>query len=141
MLFNNRLVIPSQKNYLSAKIFSPFYLKDVIIEYDHCSMTTERANVHSIALDLLRTCEDSGSFHCGCSCLLPSLSYYPLSSGPLPVGGFALDDAPLLRMAYFWEGCGASRLGAGLSVEARLWYVRGCPCRWVPSWVQWDDTT
>lgn len=125
VLLNNSLVIPSRKNYLSAKIFSPFYLSDVIAEYDHCPMTTEKANVHSIALDLLRTCEDSGSIHCGCSCLLPRLSYYPLSSGPLPVGGFALDDAPLLGMAYFWEGCGASRLGPGLSGEATLCYVRG----------------
>lgn len=41
------------------------------------------------------------------------------------MGGFALDDAPLLGMAYFWKGCGASRLGAGLSAEARLWCVRG----------------
>lgn len=88
-------------------------------------MTTEKTNVHSIALDLLRTCDDSGSFHCGCSCLLLSLSYYPLSPGPPPVGGFALDDAPLLQMAYFWEGCGAFRLGAGLSDEVRLWYVSG----------------
>lgn len=88
-------------------------------------MTTEKANVHSIALDLLRTCEDSGSFHCGCSCLLPSPGDYPLSSGPLPAGGFALHDAPLLWMAYSWEGYGASRLGAGLSVEVRLWGVGG----------------
>lgn len=54
MLLNNSLVIPSHKNYLRAKIFSPFHLSDVIAEYDQCPMTTEKANVHSIALDLLR---------------------------------------------------------------------------------------
>ena len=66
----------------------------------------------SPASDRLSTCEDSGPCHGGCGYSFPSLGRQPLSSGPWPEGTSALDGVPLLRLASFWEGPGAPRLGA-----------------------------
>lgn len=101
---------------------------------------TEKTHVSHWALDLLRPHEDSGSFPCGCTCLWPCLGT-ALSSGPSPVGGFALDDAPLLGLAHFWAGLQASQLGRG-SVSRQGFGVQWvCPCRHVPSLALQGDTT
>lgn len=67
-------------------------------------MTAEKADVHPIAPDLLRAGEDSGSFHCGRSCVFPSRGHSPLSSERSQAGGYALDDAPLLGQALWLSG-------------------------------------